>query len=187
MSTALILKLTIATFATLLIAALAWWARKHPNRSKEYPEQVRMPKAVPFVGWLFLSVGLLMGLFAFASARAPLGARIASVAIVLGGMAFLAMYRNFYVAPRAYEVAFRNVLGKEHVLPYSEISQYRVRVMKGQPYLTVKSIHGVKLSLNIRAYDVTPLLQAIDFHEATGRWPGRAEVSAEDVGKWRPG
>jgi hypothetical protein len=30
---------------------------------------------------------------------------------------------------------------------------------------------------------MTPLLQAIDFHEATGRWRGRPEVSAEDVGK----
>ena len=183
MSTALLLKLVLTAFATLLIAAIAWWARKHPNRSKEYPEQVRMPKVVPFVGWLCLSVGLLMGLFAFASARAPLGARIASVAIVLGGVAFVAMYRNFYVAPRAYEVAFRSVLGKEHVLPYSDIAHYRVQVMKGQPYLTVKSIHGVRLSLNIRAYDMTPLLQAIDFHEATGRWPRRAEVSANDIGK----
>ena len=95
-------------------------------------------------------------------------------------MAFLTMYRNFYVAPRAYEVAFRNVLGKEHVLPYSDIAHYRVRVMKGQPYLTVKSIHGVKLSLNIRAYDMTPLLQAIDFHEATGRWPVRPGATAQD-------
>ena len=72
MSTALILKLTIATFATLLIAAIAWWARKHPNRSKEYPEQVRMPKAVPFVGLAFPEpVGLLMGLFAFAFGPRP--------------------------------------------------------------------------------------------------------------------
>jgi hypothetical protein len=98
-------------------------------------------------------------------------------------MAFVAMYRNLNAAPLVHEVAFPSVLGKEHVLPYSDIAHYRVQVMKGQPYLTVKSIHGVKLSLNIRAYDTTPLLQAIDFHEATGRWRGRAEVSAEDVGK----
>ena len=98
-------------------------------------------------------------------------------------MAFVAMYRNFYVAPRAHEMAFRTVLGKEHVLLYSNIAHYRVQMMRGQPFLTVKSNDGVGLTLNIKAYDMTPLMRAIDFHEATGRWPGRAEVSAETPGQ----
>lgn len=182
MSTALILNIVITTLVAVLIAALSWWARKHPNRSREYPEQVRMPKVLQIFGWICVCLGLLLGLFAFTSARAPLAARIASVAIVVGGMAFLAMYRNFYVAPRAYEVAYRTVLGKEHVLIYSNIAQYRVRMMRGQPFLTVKSKDGVSFTLNIKAYDMTPLMQAIDFHEATGRWPGRTEASAEKFG-----
>ncbi len=117
MSTESILKVLIMAFAAMFIAAVAWWARKHPNRSKEYPERVRMPKVVPGVGWLFLAVGLLMGLVAFTSdhARDPLAFRIASVAIVVGGVVFVLMYRNFYVAPRDFEVAFRSVLGKEIV------------------------------------------------------------------------
>ena len=180
MSTALILNIGITVFTTVSIAAIAWWARKHPNRSKDHPERVRMPKVLPILGWICLCVGLLMGLLAFTSARAPLDARIASVAIFLVGMAFVAMYRNFYVAPRAYEVAFRSVLGKEHLLPYSDIVHYSVQTLKGQQFLTVKSIHGIKLSLNASAYDMTPLLRAIDFREVTGRGPVRAEAAGQD-------
>jgi hypothetical protein len=181
MSTELILKLIIAVFTTVSIAAVAWWARKHPNRSKDYPERVRMPKVLPVFGWICVCVGLLMGLASFTTARAPLGARIASVAIFLVGMAFIAMYKNFYVAPRDYEVAFRSVLGKEHLIAYSDIASYNVGMLKGQQFLTVKSIHGVKLSLNMSAYDMTPLLGAIDFREVTGRWPVRPEVATQDI------
>jgi len=87
------------------------------------------------------------------------------------------MYRNFYVAVRDYEVAFRSVLGTEHVIAYSDIAQYRVQMLKGMPFLTVKSVHGVTLNLNISTYDMTPLLRAIDFHQVTGTWPARIEVS----------
>lgn len=141
-----------------------------------------MPKVVAFVGWLFVCVGLLMGLVGFASPEGPLGAGIASVAIIAGGMAFVAMYRNFYVVTYAYEVVFRSVLGKERKIPYSEIQHYHLQTMKGQRFLTVKSIHGVKLSLNIDAYDMKPLLRAIDYHQATGCWPVRVEAATPDFG-----
>ena len=108
----------------------------------------RLPKVLPIFGWICLCVGLLMGLFALTSTRAPLAARTASAAIFMGGMAFVVMYRNFYVAPRAYEVAFRSVLGKEHVLPYSDIAQYRVQTLKGQQFLTVKSSHAATTTMS---------------------------------------
>ena len=60
------------------------------------------------------------------------------------------MYRNIYVARHAHEVAFRTVLGKEHVLRYSNIAHYRVQVMRGQPFLTIRSNDGVGITLNIR-------------------------------------
>ncbi|WP_231745537.1 hypothetical protein [Arthrobacter sp. EpRS71] len=182
MSTEIILKIVIAAFIAVFLGGVAWWARKHPNRSKEYPEQVRMPKVVPIVGWLFLVVGLLMSLVSFTYDRSPVGARIAAVAIFLGGLGFVLMYRNFYVAPRAHEVAFRSVFGKEHLVPYSDITHYSFHTMKGQPYLTVKSGDGAKLSLNIRAYDMTPLLRAIDFHKVTGHWPARTDMTAGGPG-----
>jgi hypothetical protein len=179
MSLVLLLKLLLTVFSTLSIAAVAWWARKHPNRSREYPERVRMPKVLLIFGWLCVCVGLLMGLTTFTHPRAPLGALIASVAIFVGGLAFVAMYRNFYVAARDYEVAFRSVLGTEHVIAYGDIAHYSLGMLKGQQFLTVKSVHGVKFSINTSAYDMSPLLRAIDFHQVTGRWPVRVEVPAE--------
>ena len=176
MSIALLLKLLISALTTAVIAGVVWWARKHPNRSKEYPEQQRMPKFVPAVGWLFLVVGSLMGLLSFATDDVPLGAKISSVAIVLGGVAFLLMYCNLYVAVRDFEVAFRSVLGNEHVIAYTDIAEYRQQMLKGMPFLMVKSVHGVKLNLNISTYDMAPLARAIDFHQVTGRWPVRVDV-----------
>lgn len=182
MSLALVLELLITAFITVSIAAVAWWARKHPNRAEEYPERVRMPKVLPIFGWLCVCVGLLMGLLSFFTPGAPLGARIASVAIFVGGLAFVGMYRNFYVAARDFEVAFRSVLGTEHVMAYCDIVDYSSGVLRGQQFLTVKSVHGVKFSINASAYDMSPLLRAIDFHQVTGRWPVRVEVPADGFG-----
>jgi hypothetical protein len=116
-------------------------------------------------------------MLSFATDDVPLGAKISSVAIILGGLAFLMMYRNFYVAVRDYEVAFRSVLGNEHVIAFSDITKYSVQMMKGMPFLTVKSVPGAMLNLNISTYDMSPLMRAIDFHQVTGNWPVRVEVS----------
>lgn len=181
MSPALIWNIAVPVAVLVLIASLSWWARKHPNRSKEFPDRIRMPKFQAFFGWLFLSVGLFMGLFAFTYPRAPLGAQIASVVIVLAGLFFLFMYRNFYIVPRTYDVAYRTIMGKEHLVTYADIVSYDVRRLRGQPFLTFKDRHGVKFSINSAAYDMTPLLRAIDFHKVTGRWPVREEVPVGDA------
>lgn len=182
-----ILEFLLAASIAVFIGAIAWWARTHPNRSREYPERVRMPKIMPLIGWLFLGFGLLLGMWAWTWPDGPLDARIASLGLVLAGLAFLAMYRNFYVAPRQYEVAFRSSLGNEHVLPYSDIADYHMTVMRGQRFLTVKWTNGTKLSLNIAAFDVTPLLRAIDYHRATGRWPVPASAPLEMQPDGNPG
>ena len=171
MSTATILQIAITTGVTVFIALISWWARKHPNRSKDHPERIRPPKVVPGVGWLFVAVGLLMGLAALSIEDPEIGMVISSVAIFAGGLMFLWIYRKVYVAPRQYELAFRKIFGPEHVLPYSDIVDYRMQRMKGQPFLWVRFANGVKYSLNVNAFNVAPMMQAIDFHRATGRWP----------------
>ena len=165
------MQLAITIGVTVLIAVISWWARKHPNRAKDHPERIRAPKVVAAVGWLLIAAGLLMGLGALFIEDPEMGMVISSAAIFLGGLMFLVMYRNSYVAPRQYELAFRKSLGPEHVLPYSDIVDYRMQRMRGQPFLTVKFANGVKFTLNVSAFNVAPMLQAIDFHRATGRWP----------------
>lgn len=172
------MKLVIGAFVVLLVAAVRWWARKHPNRSKQYPDQRRMVKFVPVVGWLLVIVGSLMiPLVIFTDDEDATAMRIACVAILLGGTAFVLMYRNFYVAPRDYEVAFRTVLGKEHVITYTDIAQYNVT----PPFVQIKSAKGVKLNLNTSIYDLTPLLRAIEFRDATGRWPVRPQAAPQNM------
>ncbi|MFF2675887.1 hypothetical protein ACFVRT_04750 [Arthrobacter koreensis] len=171
------LQIAITAGVTLAIALISWWARKHPNRAKDHPERIRPPKVVPGVGWLFIAVGLLMGLAALSIENPEIGMVISSVAIFLGGLAFLWIYRQVYVAPRPYELAFRKIFGPEQVLPYSDIVDYRMQRLKGQPFLWVRFANGVKYSLNVNAFNVAPMMQAIDFHRATGRWPVRVDAA----------
>lgn len=181
MTSADFLEFVLLTAVTLSVTALAWWARKHPNQAKEHPERVRMPKVIAFLGWVFTGVGLLLCVASWTSSGGALGARLTCVGFVLVGLAFLAGYRNFYVAPRQYEVAFRTVFGREHVVPYRDIAKYHVTVGRGQRILTIRSVHGPRLSVNIRTFDVSPLLRAIDYHQVTGRWPAQVDIPAGEA------
>lgn len=163
--------LIILSAVALLIGGISKWSRMYPNRDEDRPERVRMPKAVPVIGWLVLAVGAFMALAAFAAEDAPLGERIASVGMMLGGVAFLLMYRNFYITPYEDEVVFRTVLGRDRVVAYRDIAEYRFSTNMGQQFLSIKSVDGVKLSLNISSFDVGPMMRAIDYHRVTGRWP----------------
>ena len=177
MSAETVMKFVIVALAVLLIAAGRWWARKHPNRSKEHPDRRRMVKFIPIVGWLTVIVGALLAFFASFTDGDSLAQYITSVAMLLAGTGFLLMYRNFYVAPGEYEVAFRTVLGKERVITYTEIARYSVM----PPFLSIKSAKGVKLDLNINIYNMTPLLRAIEIRDATGHWPVRPAAAPLDI------
>lgn len=173
---ALVRRIFFSVLTTVAVTGVVGWARKHPNRSKEYPQQQPMARFVAAVGWLPLTGGSFMGLLFFATADVALGATISSVAILSGGVVFVLAYRNFCVAPRTYEVAFRRVLGNEQVIPCSEIAQYRVQMLQGMLSLMLKPVHGLTLNLDISTYDMTSLMRALDLHQATGEWPVPATV-----------
>ena len=177
MSAEAVVKFVIIAFAVLLIVALRWWVRKHPNRSKDHLGRRRMVKIFPVFGWLFVIVGSVMFLFAVLTNENVSGASIGCGAIVLIGTGFLLMYRNFYVAPRDYEVAFRTMLGKERVITYTDIDRYSAM----PPFVYIRSTTGVKLNLNTNIYDMTPLLRAIEVRDATGQWPVRPGVDRQRV------
>jgi hypothetical protein len=173
-----ILGSALEVFVALFVAAATWWAARHPNRSKKHPERVRLPKFVPLLGWLVVGAGLLIGLVAVTSDTAPdlLGMRIASAAMIVGGVMFLLLYRNWYVAAGPDAVHFRTSTGREHTIVYAEIRDYRYsEAQNGRPMLIVRSTSGPKLSVIPSQYDVSPLLAAIAFHEANGRWPAPGE------------
>jgi hypothetical protein len=178
MATETVVKFVIIAFAVLLIVAIRWWARRHPNLSKDHPDRRRMVKIIPIVGWLAVSVGALMvPLVIFTDSEDVLAMSISCAGVLLAGTSFLLMYRNFYVAPGKYEVAFRTFLGKERVITYTDIVRYSAM----PPYVSIKSVQGVKLDLNTNVYDMTPLLRAIEIRDATGHWPVRPAVEPQDV------
>lgn len=170
---ALALKYALIALAMLLVAGGLWWAMKRPNRSKRVPSRMRMPIFVPLAGWLLLAVGFLLALTAFTSRYTAdlLPMRIASLVIAVGGVFFLVMYNNWYVDAQADEVQFRTIFGRERVIKYVDIVDYRMLELNGQPRFQVRSSSGVKLSIHPRIYPVEPLFAAIRFREHTGRWP----------------
>jgi len=178
MTSAVILRSVLIALAVILAIGVAWWARKRPNRSAVHPDRIRMPRIVLVIGGLLLAAGFLLGLSAF---TAPGGGadltpmKIAAVVVFVIGGLFLLAYRNWYIAPRADEVAFRTALGRDRVIAYADIAAHRMSMSNGQPMLHIRSSSGVRLSVNIRTYDMTPLLMAIDFKKRTGRWPLRGE------------
>jgi len=73
-------------------------------------------------------------------------------------------------------VTFRTLAGVTRSFRYSDIADYSVRRSDRGPMLTVRTTRGVRLSLNIRMYDASPLLAQLQFHQATGRWAIRGEL-----------
>lgn len=167
------LKYAVIALAMVLVAGGLWWAMKRPNRSRRRPTRMRMPVFVLLAGWLLLAVGFLLALSAFTSRYTEdlLPMRIASLAVGAAGVFFLVMYNNWYVDARSDEVQFRTILGRERVIRYVDIVDYRMRERSGQPKFTARSSSGVKFSINPRVFPVDPLFEAINFRERTGRWP----------------
>ncbi|UWF77625.1 MULTISPECIES: hypothetical protein [Microbacterium] len=176
---AFVLKLAIVLVVLALIALLVWNGRTHPNRAKDFPDRIRMPRLVAVIGWLLVAVGILMGLAAFTAGdaseavddRGLLPMRIAAVAILAGGVLLVLLYRNWYVAPDADAVRFRTLLGREKRIAYADIVEYRMRTMGGRPNLRIRSVDGTRLTLNPAMFDMSPLFAAMEFRERTGRWP----------------
>lgn len=164
----------LAPLITILVSAVAGaWFSMRPRRIKNASGRMRLPKFVPLIGWFLVVVGALMSLVAFGDPPEDdaLAMQIASIAIALGGLAFLFWYRNFYVAAGPDEVAFRTFFRTEKTIRYADIVSYSMRSQNGMPMLDIKDAHGTRLSLNPNMYALGPLLAAIDFREHMGRWP----------------
>ncbi|KJL21860.1 hypothetical protein [Microbacterium azadirachtae] len=173
---AFVVKILLVLAVLILVAAAV--SRMRGRRSVG-PVRQRMPMLVLFVGVLLVAMGGLMALASFTAQNAdgmlwPL--RVASVVIALGGAWFLVMYRNFYVEPRADEVAFRTVWGREGVIAYADITDFSVHASGGRLRLTVRAASGARLRLTPNLYDLSPLLRANEFRQHNGRWPVRGEL-----------
>ena len=83
------------------------------------------------------------------------------LSFLFGGVLFLMMYRNWYVAPERDAVHYRTLMGREDRIVYSDIVDYRMTEANGQPNLRIRASSGAKLALNPAMCDMSPLLAAI--------------------------
>lgn len=166
-----VVHIAVAAIAGWLAVEAAHYARRHPNRDRRDPARLRLLKLFPVVGWVFVVLSIPMILLSDASDDEDRTAMaIASFAILAGGTLFLVMYRNWYVAFGDEEVAFRTLWGVTRSFRYAEIADYTIVGSTQGPMLTIRTERGVRLSLNIRMYDASPLLAQLQFHQTHGRW-----------------
>ncbi|GAA5144604.1 hypothetical protein GCM10025768_00570 [Microbacterium pseudoresistens] len=169
-------KFAIIAVAVIVVIGGMWWISRLPNRSRTHPDRLRLPVFVAIAGWILVATGGVMALAGFTAweAQGLWPMRIASSVVFVVGLGFVIVYRNWYVAPRAREIAFRTGLGRELVHPYTDVTDFRTGPVKGQPMLMLQFSSGKTLRLNLRTYDMTPTLMAIDTWRRTRRWPGEA-------------
>jgi hypothetical protein len=168
----------IAGYIAVLVADRS---RARPNRDRRDVARVRMPKLIAIVGWLFVGAGVPLLLVAWAVGprhESEVGMSLTALGVLLGGLFFLAIYRNWYVAFGEEEVRYRTVLGVSRSFRYSDIVECTVKETDQGPVLRVRAVHGQRLTLNVKMYDASPLLAQVQFRQATGRWPVRGELRA---------
>lgn len=166
--------LGIAAFAFTFSTLFGIYAKRRPNRDKKNKGAIRQPKIVAVIGWLFTIVGVLTLLIAVPRLFNPgdgLGMMITSIFILLMGCLFVAIYKNWYIDVRPDEIINRTVFGKIKRVRFDSIRDYLLHKNGFVPMLTVRGLDGVSIAVNRAAFDVAPLLDAIEYHQKHGMWP----------------
>lgn len=165
-----------ALVAALVVGVLGFvfaWNRTNPNRSRSDPQRVRMPRFMAGFGVVMMLLAVVFALVlprADATDRLPMA--VFTVLFVVGGGLFLLLYVNWYLIVRGDHLVFRGLLTGERTIWYRDIVRYSLHGTRAAPLVTIRAADGTKFTTNYRTFDVTPLLRAIEFHRATGHWPG---------------
>ncbi|AWE41903.1 MULTISPECIES: DUF6560 family protein [unclassified Actinobaculum] len=154
--------------------------RRRPNRSAKDPSRIRQPRLIIVIGILFLLIGLLFVAVALTAANdgddAWIGMFIAGLAMMLTGLFFAILYRNWWISVGDDAIDFSTAFGRRKRIRYADITTYRVISQYGNPQLTVVSSDGTTLSLNKRSFDVSALEIRHEFAQQYGHWPNPAEL-----------
>ena len=150
----------------IIVGAVARRARVRPNISSEAPSRMRLPRIVPFAGIIIFIPGLMILLLGIPAGDPEdiVPMTTAGIAMVLGGLFFIWLYRRWYVDIRPDRVIFRGFAGEKTIL-YHEIINYRFYQQNGKPNLRVKSANGATLNLDLATFDGSYLLQYIAWLE----------------------
>ena len=173
-ATRIALAAALTLLVAVVIALVIRWMRRRPTAAID--GGVRLPVVFAVLAWVIVAAGAMMALVAFTldDADDPLPMRIASVAMVVGGVGLVLMHRNWRLAVLDDRVFQRTALGRVRCVVYDDIASSSLTRAYGAPLLQVRSRDGSRIAVNPAAFDVRPLLQAIaagEYHAHTGeRW-----------------
>lgn len=155
-------KAVIVLIAIALVGVLVARFFRRITPAKAVQRRQRMPLLVAIAGVVLIAAGFILSLAAFTSRYTEqlLPARIASVALVLVGLAVLVAYRNWFLEVGADAVRFRTILGQERRIAYRDVVSCRPVSAFGRERVVVRSADGQKLSVDTGRYDVAPLVDA---------------------------
>lgn len=162
----------IAVVLVAIAGLFGAWYRRHPNRSRANPRRVRMPRFMAWVGVGLVLLGLVFGATtAVADPEDVVPLRVFTVAAIIGGLLFIVLYVRWFVEMREDHMVVRGIVGSERVIWFRDIVNYRFSGTPSAPTVTIRSLDGTRFSANYRTFDLSPLLQAIEYHRVVGEWP----------------
>lgn len=161
---AFVLKIVLLAVALVVVVVLVRSLFTRPSPAKAADVRIRLPRSVAYAAAALLALGLLAGMLGFGSGdmRDPVPFRIASVVLVAAGLVVLLVRRNWYLAPGTEAIAFRTVFGVERAIRYRDIVSHRTSGSGRRRMLVVKAADGTRLRVNTSAYDVAPLVAAVE-------------------------
>lgn len=155
-------KAVIVLIAIALICVLVARFFRRVTPAKAVLRRQRMPLLVVVAGAVLLVAGFVLSLAAFTSRYTEqlLPARIASVVLVVVGIAVLVAYRNWFLEVGSDAVRFRTILGQDRRIAYRDIVSRRTIAVFGRARVVVRSADGQKLSVDAARYDVSAVIAA---------------------------
>lgn len=178
----------ITLAAVTIVIAISRIAQNRPNRSRNHPNKVRVPKIMAVLGWLALLAGFLFTTVSFtgpASTSMPLGAKITALGLVLLGAVFLLVYFRWYLIVEYDFIERRGMILPPRRINYADITALTFNSANGMQHMTVTGAVGRSLSLNISVFKVDKLLAWNKFFQQTDRSPSSQEIQFhKDTGQW---
>lgn len=182
MTTEIWIRLGVAAFTITFVTLFGILAKRRPNSDKKDKGAIRQPKIIAVTAWLFIIVGTLFLLVSIPRISDPddgLGMLLTSLFILLFGFLFLTIYKNWYIDVRPDKIIQRTAFGKMKQVRFDSIKDYLFSRNGFVPMITVWGLDGVSIAVNRAAFDVAPLLRAIEYHQENGMWPHQTRHTAD--------
>lgn len=135
-----------------------------PNPDKRHPERLRLPKALVYLSWICIAMGipLLIWFFVDQVPGEPVSRSLVLAPMVglplIAGIFGLISYSNWYIVLGHESLAWRNRRGREYSLKFSEITRAKVDSPRLPQSVKVWGANGQKISISVVYFRPVTLL-----------------------------